>query len=734
MTRQFSLLTIPVKDREIAIINYLRNLPPGSSATIREIWEATLSSSDDSVTVQAYHKIIDRLTAVGRVEQAGEDAIRGKLFCMAPYLHVTNPATQDQIYAWVTSSLPPSEVIANSVDAMDYMEEMKNTTLKRAAKALLGEDPVELFYNMLIYFLDALEADLKIYNHRHPKDQYPELREEQLIKRIIGQYSDLDRLLYRYFSVPVEVVDITKVLNGVKRGDQVSIMIDRGELKETLRHRIFGEKFIKKCDVSGMRDTDSWQRMSVAGTDGSTHSGILAVHTARSFQEDHDLWVTFNNSMAYVSEAPLARGRIPYPFHSVPMTRSALDDPNNRGMVLVPIMFQDLTDSEYEHMAKCATDVVQWRVDSAVFSGRARALSPEGTLSLQHGKLLPSPTVHLRDGTVTPQERELKHYDRMDDYGEFVREGIQLSSEIAERVKGLSNDGLRVFGGAVKDTQMRIFSRVINWYIAIGSKLRYGEPIDSNWDTSRAALVTDNEAMTALMSILASPKDVEQGIFLTSCVITRQFHSLTEHYKPELPEGENDQERWHKFFENYREHKRRQRTDLGGEVSFLELAELENDPFVWMCSNTDYGVFYVGHTGGEPAPLLPRYEFMDSLRGKTAEEKSERVGKNVEKLLQALDQIKLALDQDHNFMTNQRLVKIIPSVIYTAHEHGKALGKQLESELRSWIVARLQNIRKIRAIRPSDIELLPVPIKEYVNRYKKAIEGDIEDDPGSFIR
>ena len=75
----------------------------------------------------------------------------------------------------------------------------------------------------------------------------------------------------------------------------------------------------------------------------------------------------------------LERGDKPY--HSVPASRSAIDDPANKGMVMAPFMYRYLSESEYEHMTKCATDVVQWRVDKAVFLGEARAVGAGGRSS-----------------------------------------------------------------------------------------------------------------------------------------------------------------------------------------------------------------------------------------------------------------------------------------------------------------------------------------------------------------
>src|SRR5207249_11877719 len=160
------------------------------------------------------------------------------------------------------------------------------------------------------------------------------------------------------------------------------------------------------------------KRAVVVGSDGSTHAGVLGGVTAPRFFDDPPGQVlSFNNSIAFFEFAGDQDGLPEYPLTGVPMTRAALDDPSNRGMVMAPFMFSGLDDSEYEHMKKCATDVVQLRVDEKVVTGTARSLGPRM-------EKLPRPTVVIRDGTVVPQEREFHHYARRDDYGEMVQEGI----------------------------------------------------------------------------------------------------------------------------------------------------------------------------------------------------------------------------------------------------------------------------------------------------------------------
>src|SRR3989454_673270 len=99
-----------------------------------------------------------------------------------------------------------------------------------------------------------------------------------------------------------------------------------------------------------------------------------------------------------------------------------------------------------------------------------------------------------------------------------------------------------------------------------------------------------------------------------------------------------------------------------------------------MCPTGDSVSFYVGHPGGDPPPIAPRYEFLEALRRVGPAAAAERVQRNVRLLVAAIDRSKLAADRDHNFLSRKTLVKIIPYVILEAHEKCKALGRQLDTK------------------------------------------------------
>lgn len=682
-------------------------------AGIKELYDSVTEKIGDSVTRQAYYKVLDRLVAAGKVEVLREDPERGRIYGLTQTLHAANALTLDDVYEMLPY-VKTTEALARAVDAQDYYEENRGDVIRRAAEALLEEDAVELFARFLRERADLVQRDLEVVKHRND-DGDAELADRSAFERLETDYADLDAMAYRALSLPRDAIGLPPALHirDAKRVMGCDVTCDDAKLRDALRRRVFGGTFLRLVDISDLKAQRG--ELVVSGSDGSMHAGTLGLQTASGFVEDiaADV-ITFNNSIAYVKLAPnqTGRGKPSDAVYSAPFTRQTIDDPNYRGMVLAPFMYPDLSEAEYEHMAKSATDVVQFRVDADVIGGTAYDIRPPNAQ-------VPRPSVHIRDGTIAPQEREWNHYTRPDRYGEMVREGIRHERTILEKsIAG--GERAPLFAGAVKATQLRIFSRVLNWYISRDSGRRFGgKPIEPNWDVSRAAGIADNTAMTALFAALPRPPE---GRHYVSCVLLRQFPALTEFYNVTRAPGET----WLDWFQ------KRKRDDLtvaerdGGTPRYHLTTDLSDDDFVFMCERADYVSFYIGHTGAEPPPTIPRYEFLASLREDTGadsevEEARRRVENAVRRVVNAVDAAGLSIDRDHNFLTGKMLVKLIPFPIWQAHEHAKTLGKKLEAELKSMVVGRLIELKRLRA-EPKDLVVRPIALRRYLERFARAQE------------
>jgi hypothetical protein len=117
--------------------------------------------------------------------------------------------------------------------------------------------------------------------------------------------------------------------------------------------------------------------------------------------------------------------------------------------------------------------------------------------------------------------------------------------------------------------------------------------------------------------------------------------------------------------------------------------DLAKDAYLHLLDNADFVSFYVGHTAGQPAPKLPRYEFLCSLRGRPPLDAQEYMRSTMRQVATALLTCGFTPDRDHNFLSGVNLIRYLPYVVYCAHEFAKHLGKKLEQEYKSAVVRRL---------------------------------------------
>lgn len=700
---------IDMRLREAAIVRFIKE-KGAEGATTRETWEI-LQDADrlgDHITLQAYHRVMNKMVARGKLMEVGGDGTASRQFAVADYLTPENALSLADIEEGLWTLSAP-EALARYLDALDYFEGRQKDVLERAASALLEEDPRELVLEMFKSKIDRLCESLADYAD-------PETRDISVEREISMRHDELVTLAYRYYGISALTLDLGDV-DGVKSGRHV-IQPDWKRVGTALQERVFGERALYWVAIDHANKTSKRQQFAIGGSDGSTHAGYVHVVPGAQFIEDTgQLVLTFNNSIAGLDVPELLASEFDFPYHGVPMTRAALEDPSNRGMILARPWFPNLKDSEYEHMKKSALDVVQFRVDERILLGTARALGTDRTKG--SGRLLPRPQVHFRDGTVVPQEREFNHYCRRDEYGEMVREGIALSYSILRAVKDSNH---LVFAGAVKSTQLRTFSTLLNWYIAQGSARRFGMPIDPQWDVSRAGYISDNHAMTRLLTAIVPPGADK---YLCSFAVLRPFPQLiTTLYREKVSDGE-----WVKRFEYSRDRQLEAQRHWAGPDPYMSLIDIPDDPYVRMCQEADYVMFYIGHSGGEPSPVLPRYEFLDSLRSRSLSEMKQRVAEKVQSIVEAASVTKLSLDVEHNFMTNKRVTRIIPAVVYDAHEKCKVWGHKLESELKSAIVARLAELRHLRGVTATGFTVVPIQIREYLQRMQRALQEGSEQEP-----
>lgn len=755
-----------ILEREIWIVDYIKSASDKTDLrvpsddyhrTIKGIWEyaqkpkklnqprnssiiSEYPGFNETASVSTYHRTIGKLVAEGILVQAGETEEGVAIFDVVPWVTSYQPLSKTELdkALW---ELGPVISLAYYVEVMDEFEEASHQVLEKAAQGLKNEAPVQLILSMLKDSVAELNYEIADLKDPANKDELHRRRLEEKLQNFSRFVNGELGILPSVWCPPLiddRVVGANQQLNKMEIVDNIVGPKDWEIVEAELKAHVFGNSFIELYNLS-QSELDAKSSI-VVGTDGSSHTSQVRGLPASAYYDEENLLLTFNNAAGYVHLPEDYPELYNSNFHGLPITRAALEDPNHRGMIISRPWFSELEDSEYEHMKKVALDVVQYRIDKALFEGKASAY---GSSSIMVDALFPKPDLLLRDGAVAPQARELGNYQNKTPYGELVREGIKLSYDI---LRSVMDSRKRVYAGAVKSTQLKTFSTIINWYIKKGSRFQFGTPIAPNWDARKMGIISDTVMIRKVVSSLDRLEGKNQ--YYKTCTIVRPFTAMvTNLYRVKTIDGVrtlNDPNDWVEYFE--RRVAENSKDYEEGKISrpwFYNQGDISEDEYVRMCVYADYGMFYIGKPGMSPELTFPRFEFLDSIRSLQGHEKQiQRVDKNVNTIIKEVHRTKWALDSDHNMFTKNRMPKLVPYVIQEAHNMCKILGHKLILELQQQIVSALsmvkQKIRKSIAVSVKG-ETPPTPISMYktdlekIREYTKVQGENIGDAaPGDF--
>lgn len=199
-----------------------------------------------------------------------------------------------------------------------------------------------------------------------------------------------------------------------------------------------------------------------------------------------------------------------------------------------------------------------------------------------------------------------------------------------------------------------------------------------------------------------------------------------------------DPEDWRGWFERAKERARNEYEREGGNRRWILQSDVEDDPYLQMCQKADYAMFYFGRPGEEePHLTFPRFEFMDALRRLDPTERRQRVRRSVDAIVSGIHATKWSLDRDHSLFTQLKLPKLVPHVVYEAHEKCKVWGHKLESELRQAIAAHLSKLKELRGLPVPKVEIEPIPLRKYMDKMRRVLGpgdgGEAEEPVGDEV-
>jgi hypothetical protein len=439
-------------------------------------------------------------------------------------------------------------------------------------------------------------------------------------------------------------------------------------------------------------------RMIVAGVDGSTQGGLLSIDgTAGDFAFGSPPQINLNTAAAVLNRKLLRDGVETDVFLRLPSAPEDIQRRENIYTIMSPMFYPDLSPAEYMHSAWNAMDVLESRA-----ARRALDIWTTPNRASTAGDIEVNPAdVVIRDGTVVPNDRDPSHYAQADSYGRIVREMVQLSWEMAQKVR---DDGHTV-AGAVKNSRVRVVGPIINWIICQVS----GTPGTSltSWALDEMNAIPDQQ----LLSRLLSHADRQKNSWNRTAVFMRPFHATTPAFSlyyernPEKAPARDIQSRIETAAATPPE---KRSSDQHG------WAEIRvPNPYAQMLDNVWFAGFYAtpGVALGK-GQALPRLELL--INAPTGEKRgfADVVAVHRDRLLTALATTGFSVSQDHDMFGGAGMIDFVPTMLQRAHETVTGFARDMKMRAGEYLdrllareigVRRKQNVR-VRPWKPEELK------------------------------
>lgn len=392
----------------------------------------------------------------------------------------------------------------------------------------------------------------------------------------------------------------------------------------------------------------------------ATH--IVGKYFLNSIESNDGLW---NNANFLIGSSDVSQHRSSVPYPARFFNRTVPFLLNNAAGAIVRVNNGKAIFDQGRFNPKPTDDLLQWMLIDPSYQDE---LEPEdfhrctasamdvGQYIFDHEYLLNAgkdcPDIILRDGSLFPQDAYLDNYIIDNRRGDFTRKAIQ---ELRECINS-ARDFKRIYCGVSKNVRLKVYSSVLDWYIA-----KY---IDKNWETGNYTL-TDGQAMTLLLS---SPDCFDNGLkkAICTCLIRRSFTT-----RAKLNDKANLKALDESYFNRYRQR-------IEDEKSRIDI-----EPYKDLCEKFHTYMFFIGHSKS-PNKLLPRYEFFS--------ESSNNIEIIAAKILTAIKYCSFEVDEDHSFMSDDPITYLIPSITQKSHVFSKDVGKWLTQDVKQKLLSKYQSL------------------------------------------
>jgi hypothetical protein len=631
----------------------LAGMPGGTSAA--EVAERARAMGDIA-TDEAYHNIGRRLAhaSLVRIEEGGSGGGRR-------YVRGAGEMWLDE--RELGEIIDPDYPVAALAVWRESVQNIKNipeSVWVELRERLIAVDARTLFFDAIQSYCEDLSAQISEVAGADESQRQSLIlsrREaEQTLRLVIGIVKYGLGLSDEAVRLPA---NLDRALREIAAGRK-PVSVHSRRLTEELARRIEEGPVVREVPVppSGVRPA------VVGAVDGSTRVGMLTAAGDGDFDVARSPLVSINTAVGQVNrKVRTARGIVPA-FLRLPERPEDMQRLDNRHTVMAKLLHPDLTDAQYMHAVWNAMDLIETRATLRLLQRWfADGLSVE----------VPPADVVLRDGTVSPQDRDFSHYKQQDSYGRIVRDMI----DVCWRVAVLSWEDDRVVCGVVKQTQLTVFAPVLNWYAARLASQGIGQI--AAWPLEGMNAAQDQVLITRLLS--AGRQRGDQ--WTRTCTLLRPFHAVTN---------------FGKLYRRAKAPADRILADFAAAGShiddedqedraFWEQFQGERDPFVKMLRTVHYAnVFVASVPRLDNDVVLPRLE---ALVVWPTDEDSESpwpaAERSVTASLSAIRTVDFDVAAEHDMFSDRPILDVLPALLISTHELVKTWALELVGRVQEYV-------------------------------------------------
>jgi hypothetical protein len=636
--------------------------------TVAEAHREALEAGDNA-TQEAYHNLARRLAHRGLVRVDSTHAVRR-------FHAAADPESQwleeEELAELVDPDFP---LLSLPIwrEAWRQATALPTSVWEELRLRLLKEPARDLFRRAIGSFADDFDAQVadlvRLENQGVPPSSGSRAAAENA-RQVLYRLAKLGMGLSREaIDVPASVaVAMSRVRAGA-----VAVPLHSDLLEAEIARRVEDAPFL--VEVKSTITSSGTRPLLVAGIDGSSRSGMLALEG-----EEGDLgiglapMIAINTAVGVVNREMRSeqRKRVPV-LQRLPERPEDLQRADNRYAFMTKLFFPDLSDSQYAHAVWNAMDLLESRL----------ALRMLATWDGPGGTEVPPADVLLRDGAVSPQDRDFAHYAEQTSYGRIVRDLIRVHGELTLRVR----EGDHAVAGVVKNAQLSVYGPVLNWYAAQLA----GDPTSqiATWPLQSTVSMPDQPLLTRLLTAGRGRGDE----WIRTCFALRPFHATTNfadsYSRLQTPRA--------KILDRFERTVRDPDPLDGSNRAFWEQFRPESDPFLRLLDQAHYASCFVAFVPRlDTNQVLPRLELLVAQDSdEDAPTHWEVVGDHLERVFRSFgDSGGFDVAAEHSMFTSPPRIDVLPRILVRVHDTVKVWAQELTARVQDYLGTLLADVIK----------------------------------------